>query len=39
MDKKARDEARKEVSVLAQLHHPNVVTYKESFEGSYNPNI
>lgn len=24
-----------QVAVLAQLNHPNIVTYKESFEGKY----
>ncbi|KAK2170377.1 hypothetical protein LSH36_3g21004 [Paralvinella palmiformis] len=32
MSRKEREEARKEVAVLAQLRHPNVVSYKESFE-------
>ncbi|EDV24867.1 uncharacterized protein TRIADDRAFT_25231 [Trichoplax adhaerens] len=32
MQKKERDEARKEVEVLSQLKHPNIVTYRESFE-------
>ena len=36
MGKKERDEARKEVSVLAQMQHPNIVSYKESFEGDGN---
>ncbi|ELU00045.1 hypothetical protein CAPTEDRAFT_106738 [Capitella teleta] len=32
MQRKEREESRKEVAVLAQLAHPNVVAYKESFE-------
>ncbi|XP_064636362.1 serine/threonine-protein kinase Nek1-like isoform X3 [Lineus longissimus] len=32
MSKKERDEARKEVALLAQMKHPNIVTYRESFE-------
>ncbi|XP_060075808.1 serine/threonine-protein kinase Nek1-like [Ylistrum balloti] len=32
MNSKEREEARKEVAVLAQLHHPNIVAYRESFE-------
>ena len=32
MTQKEKDEARKEVSVLAQMNHPNIVTYKDSFE-------
>ncbi len=32
MAAKEREEARKEVSVLAQLRHPNIVSYVESFE-------
>ncbi|XP_060569849.1 serine/threonine-protein kinase Nek1-like isoform X2 [Ruditapes philippinarum] len=32
MNSKERSEARKEVSVLAQLKHPNIVAYRESFE-------
>ncbi|XP_071152181.1 serine/threonine-protein kinase Nek1-like, partial [Mytilus edulis] len=32
MKAKEREDARKEVSVLAQLHHPNIVRYRESFE-------
>ena len=34
MSSKEREEARKEVAVLAQLQHPNIVSYKESFEGA-----
>jgi NIMA (never in mitosis gene a)-related kinase len=33
MPTKERDEARKEVSVLAQMKHPNIVSYIDSFEG------
>lgn len=33
MSGKEREEARKEVAVLAQLQHPNIVSYRESFEG------
>ena len=33
MSSKEREEARKEVAVLAQLQHPNIVSYRESFEG------
>ena len=36
MSKKERDEARKEVTVLAQMKHPNIVSYKESFEAAGN---
>ncbi|KAL5011663.1 hypothetical protein ScPMuIL_010214 [Solemya velum] len=32
MSAKEREESRKEVAVLAQLNHPNIVTYRESFE-------
>ncbi|XP_076467843.1 uncharacterized protein LOC143298775 isoform X2 [Babylonia areolata] len=32
MPPKEREDARKEVSVLAQLKHPNIVSYIESFE-------
>ncbi|KAL4230394.1 Serine/threonine-protein kinase Nek1 [Mactra antiquata] len=32
MGAKEREESRKEVSVLAQLKHPNIVAYRESFE-------
>ncbi|XP_068175055.1 serine/threonine-protein kinase Nek1 isoform X2 [Antennarius striatus] len=32
MSSKERQESRKEVSVLANMSHPNVVQYKESFE-------
>lgn len=34
MGAKEREDARKEVAVLAQLQHPNIVSYKESFEGT-----
>ena len=33
MPAKEREEARKEVSVLAQMKHPNIVGYIDSFEG------
>uniref|UniRef100_A0AAV2KYB5 non-specific serine/threonine protein kinase n=1 Tax=Knipowitschia caucasica TaxID=637954 RepID=A0AAV2KYB5_KNICA len=32
MSSKERQESRKEVSVLANMSHPNIVKYKESFE-------
>jgi len=32
MGRKDREEARKEVRVLSQMKHPNIVTYQESFE-------
>ncbi|KAK7097527.1 hypothetical protein V1264_004489 [Littorina saxatilis] len=32
MSAKEREDSRKEVAVLAQLKHPNIVTYIESFE-------
>lgn len=32
MGKKEKEEARKEVKVLAQMRHPNIVSYCESFE-------
>ncbi|XP_046569231.1 serine/threonine-protein kinase Nek1-like isoform X1 [Haliotis rubra] len=32
MSQKERVESRKEVAVLAQLKHPNIVAYRESFE-------
>ena len=35
MGRKEREESRKEVAVLAQLNHPNIVAYRESFEGYY----
>lgn len=31
---KERQESRKEVAVLANMSHPNIVQYKESFEGT-----
>lgn len=31
MDAKARDECVKEIDLLKQLHHPNVVQYISSF--------
>lgn len=34
MNRKEREEAKKEVKVLSQMHHPNIVTYRESFEDS-----
>lgn len=34
MSNKERDESRKEVAVLAQMKHPNIVSYIDSFEGS-----
>jgi NIMA (never in mitosis gene a)-related kinase len=36
MGRKERDEARKEVSVLSQMRHPNIASYKESFEADGN---
>lgn len=33
MSSKERQESRKEVAVLANMSHPNIVQYKESFEG------
>lgn len=32
MGPKERQDSKKEVAVLAQLNHPNIVTYRESFE-------
>ena len=32
MGRREREEARKEVSVLASMKHPNIVAYIESFE-------
>ncbi|KAK3599925.1 hypothetical protein CHS0354_012567 [Potamilus streckersoni] len=34
MSPKEREDARKEVAVLAQLKHPNIVAYRDSFEES-----
>ena len=33
MTTKEKEEARKEVAVLAQMKHPNIVSYVDSFEG------
>lgn len=33
MSSQERQESRKEVAVLANMRHPNIVQYKESFEG------
>src|SRR5262249_12641283 len=35
MSLREREDARREVSVLAQLHHPTIVTYYDSFEGKF----
>lgn len=35
MSNQERQESRKEVAVLATMRHPNIVQYKESFEGNY----
>lgn len=35
MSSQERQESRKEVAVLANMRHPNIVQYKESFEGNY----
>lgn len=32
MTPKEKKEARQEVVVLSQMHHPNIVAYRESFE-------
>uniref|UniRef100_A0A6I8N7E3 non-specific serine/threonine protein kinase n=1 Tax=Ornithorhynchus anatinus TaxID=9258 RepID=A0A6I8N7E3_ORNAN len=34
MSKKEREESRREVAVLANMKHPNIVLYRESFEES-----
>lgn len=36
MSSKEREESRREVAVLANMKHPNIVQYKESFEGLIN---
>lgn len=33
MSNRERQESRKEVAMLANMSHPNIVQYKESFEG------
>ena len=33
MGLKEREDSRKEVAVLAQMKHPNIVSYIDSFEG------
>lgn len=35
MQPKEREEARKEVAVLAQMKHPNIVSYIDSFDGKF----
>lgn len=35
MSSKERQESRREVAVLANMSHPNIVQYKESFEGIF----
>lgn len=35
MSSQERQESRKEVAVLATMRHPNIVQYKDSFEGNY----
>ncbi len=37
MDKRGRQEARKEVKLLSQMKHPNIVAYQDSFEGMLVP--
>eukprot|EP00054_Salpingoeca_dolichothecata_P025316 m.176413 g.176413 ORF g.176413 m.176413 type:complete len:58 (+) comp25308_c2_seq8:77-250(+) len=32
MDRKAKEESRKETKVLSQMKHPNIVGYRDSFE-------
>lgn len=39
MSNQERQESRKEVAVLATMRHPNIVQYKESFEGNYSFHI
>lgn len=34
MSSQERQESRKEVAVLATMRHPNIVQYKDSFEGT-----
>lgn len=34
MSSQERQESRKEVAVLATMRHPNIVQYKDSFEGN-----
>lgn len=36
MSNKEREESRREVAVLANVKHPNIVLYRESFEGKIN---
>ncbi|OXB70380.1 UNVERIFIED_CONTAM: hypothetical protein H355_003496, partial [Colinus virginianus] len=36
MSNKEREESRREVAVLANMKHPNIVLYRESFEGKNN---
>lgn len=36
MSNKEREESRREVAVLANMKHPNIVQYRESFEGQIN---
>nr|XP_035941452.1 serine/threonine-protein kinase Nek1-like [Halichoerus grypus]XP_035941453.1 serine/threonine-protein kinase Nek1-like [Halichoerus grypus] len=36
MSSKEREESRREVAVLANMKHPNIVQYRESFEGQIN---
>ena len=35
MKPKEKSEARKEVTVLSKMRHPNIVQYTESFEGLF----
>ncbi|CAH1777895.1 unnamed protein product [Owenia fusiformis] len=39
MGRKEREDSRKEVAVLAQMNHPNIVFYRESFEEAGNLHI